>query len=96
MDLVIHQVVELHDVHHSHGDVGVEDLSGATIEERGLPGCRQVCILEHLADFVLGRSIENRRSRVDPARAAPCGFQHALVIEPVDLPLEVRFVEDLL
>ena len=38
MDLVVHQVVELQDVHYAHGNLVFEGVSGPAVIQRDLPG----------------------------------------------------------
>ena len=42
VDLLVHQVVQLEHVHHAHGDVLVERLAGAAVEEHHLARARQL------------------------------------------------------
>ena len=71
MDLVLHQVMELHHVHHADRDRVREGCPRAAVVEKRLTGVRQACLLEEIEDFFLGRPVEDGRTHVDALRGLP-------------------------
>ena len=61
MDLVVDQVMELHDVHDADGHFTIERLAGSAIVERYLPRGRQSGFLEQVKNFFFRRAVEYRR-----------------------------------
>jgi hypothetical protein len=61
VDFVVHEVVQLEDVHDAHGDVLLERVAGAAVEEDGLTARRHVRDREQLLDLFLGRAVEDGR-----------------------------------
>ena len=66
MHLVVDQMVQLENVHVTHGDRPVEILAGASIEQRHLSRLGQAGELEHGLDFLFGCAIEHRRGERHP------------------------------
>ena len=62
VDLVVDQVVELEHVHDAHGDVLIEGVAGAAVEEDRLAARGQAGELERALDVGLGRAVEDRRA----------------------------------
>ena len=60
VDLVRHEVVELHHVDVADDDLLVDFLAGAAVEERALARHRQLGLLQVLADALLRDSVEHR------------------------------------
>ena len=58
MDLVVHQVVQLHRVHVADGDGALEGLAGAAVVQAALSGLRQFGLLQQCLDLSFGRSFE--------------------------------------
>ena len=72
VDLLVHQVVQLEHVHHAHGDVLVERLAGAAVEEHHLARCAAARPRRTASWIsVFARAVEHRRGDVD-ALACSC------------------------
>src|SRR5712692_3374308 len=66
MDLVVHQMVQLHRVHVAHCDGTVEHLTGAAVVQDALPGLRQLGLLQQRLDLSFGRPFEHRARHPQP------------------------------
>ena len=83
MDLVVDQVVELHDVDDPHRHFGVEHLAGPTVVEAGLPGARPTRQLQEVLDLVLPGAVEDRRGHVYALPNAPADRPHLVLAQVV-------------
>jgi hypothetical protein len=79
VNLVVDEVVELHDVHDAHGHLVREGLAGAAVEETGLSRGRERGAREELEDLLLRRAVEDGRCDVD-ATGGRAGELHDVVV----------------
>ena len=85
VDLVVHQVVELEHVHDAHGDVLVERLAGAAVEEDRLARSGQPGELERALDV---GSRPRRRTRASAMKTPPLPSSRARLTSSSSQPLE--------
>ena len=94
--LVVDQVMELEHVHVTHGDLAVESLAGAAVEQRDLAGGRQARHFEHRVDLGLGRAVEHRGGKRHAALEVVGELDDFLVRELLDALFAAARVVDLL
>ena len=79
VDLVRHEMVQLHHVDVADHDLLVDFLAGAAVEERALARGRQLGLLQVFADLLLGDAVEHRGRDLDAelfAGPAEMGLEH--------------------
>src|SRR3989337_1725870 len=65
MDLIVHQVVQLHDIQDPHRNLLIERLPGPAIVESYLSGSREPGLAQEIEDLLLGGGVKNGRGQMN-------------------------------
>ncbi len=76
MDLLIHQMMQLKQVHIAHGHLMMKGITRSPVVEGGLPAHREPCLVQMFLDLLLRGPIKNRDRDVNSFAQFPGQFNH--------------------
>src|SRR5512145_426315 len=95
MDLVIDQMRELHHVDVADGYLLLERVSGQSVVQDSLAGCRQPGVCEQLLDFTFASAVKHRRGVRNTLDDTTRVLDQLLIAHRCDSVLPLRTLKDI-